>query len=162
MSDITYNTVMDVTVAWDRLKLIKEYHEKAGTLIFTRLFEIEPSARELFGFSSAEEITTANPKFVMQTKQVVDMIDCAVSFLGPDLEPLTKDLHHLGRRHKKYGVQPKHLPVMEKAVIYALEELLGNKKFTRNDRNSWQIVFHFMVMKMTEGMESDDDKLVKM
>jgi hemoglobin-like flavoprotein len=152
MVEISYHTVIEVSLSWDKLKLVKGYQEKAGDLIFARLFEIEPSAREIFKFTRDEDIRQ-NPKFSMHAKAMVDMIDCAVALLGPDLEPLKEDLLRLGRRHVNYGVQAKFLPVMEKAVIYALEEILGSK-FTRNERNNWQIVFYYMIMQMTEGMES--------
>lgn len=152
MVEISYSSVMDVTTSWDRLKTVKDYKAQAGKLIFSRLFELEPSARKLFKFTADEDIEK-NPKFSVHANQMVDMIDCAVSFLGPDLEPLVDDLIMLGQRHVAYGVQPKYLPVMEKAVVYALEELLGDAKFTREHRNSWQVVFYFMVMQMTQGME---------
>lgn len=41
---------------------------------------------------------------------------------------------------------------MERAVMYAMEELLEDK-FTREDRNSWQVVFHFMIQHMIIGMK---------
>lgn len=85
---------------------------------------------------------------------MVNMIDCAVGFLGPDMDPLREDLEALGKRHMKYHVQPKDLPTMEKAVVFALEEMMG-PKFTRNDRRAWEIVFQFMVKAMITGMENN-------
>ena len=84
---------------------------------------------------------------------MVNMIDCAVGFLGPDMDPLREDLEALGKRHMKYNVQPKDLPTMEKAVVFALEEMMG-PKFTREDRRAWEIVFQFMVKAMITGMEN--------
>lgn len=95
----------------------------------------------------------ADPRFPLLQKIMVDMIDCAVAFLGPDLELLENDLKALGRRHIAYGVSAKFFPVMERAVIYALEEILGDR-FTRRDSNSWQAVFYFMIQNMSEGMEA--------
>lgn len=151
MVEISYNSVMDVTTSWDKLKHIKNYHQIAGEIIFCRVFEIEPAARKLFTFSNDEDIRK-NPNFSRHANQMVDMIDCAVAFLGPDMEPLKEELMHLGERHLAYGVEAKYLPLMEKAVEYALEELLGDK-FTRAQRNSWQEVFYYMVQQMTAGME---------
>lgn len=152
MVEIAYSTVMDVTLSWDKLKHVKNYQDKAGDLIFTRLFEIEPSAKKLFQFSETGDVHD-NAKYATHAKQMVDMIDCAVATLGPDMEPLEEELMRLGKRHlTHYGVTSRYLPVMEKAVIFAMEELLDSK-FTRQDRNAWQVVFHFMVKKMVEGME---------
>ena len=80
------------------------------------------------------------------------MIDLAVGFLGPDLDPLKEDLLDLGQRHIGYGVRSEYLPVMERAVMYAMEELLDDK-FTKDDRNSWRSVFQFMITNMKKGMK---------
>lgn len=36
--------------------------------------------------------------------------------------------------------------------MYALEELLDNQ-FSKEDRNSWQVIFHFMITHMVKGMK---------
>lgn len=107
----------------------------------------------MFGFSPTEDIRK-NPKFDVHARQMVDMIDMAVGFLGPDLDPLTEDLIDLGKRHIGYGVESEYLPVMERAVVYTLEELLGNG-FTRDDRNAWGVIFHFMITHMVAGMKKE-------
>lgn len=116
-----------------------------------RVFELEPKARSLFDFTDDEEIRS-NPKFSFHARNMLDMLDMAVGFLGPDLDYLRDDLHDLGRRHVSYGVDPSFLPVMERAVMYALEEFLDGR-FTREDRKSWQAIFHFMVSSMMQGMK---------
>jgi len=107
----------------------------------------------MFGFGEKEDIKK-NPKFEVHAKAMVDMIDMAVGFLGPDLDPLTEDLHELGKRHVGYGVEAEYLPTMERAVMYALEEVLGDQ-FSREDRKSWQVVFHFMIGNMVEGIKQE-------
>lgn len=168
MVEISYNTVMDVVTSWDRLKAIPNYQDKTGNLILERLFELEPASRAVFGLScpssssslshsSSSSLQTSDllndPKIAVHAIQMVEMMDCAIALLGPDLDDLKHDLARLGRRHVQYGVKPRFLPVMESAVVYALEEMLDDK-FTRNDRRSWQQVFYFMVSHMTEGMSS--------
>lgn len=83
---------------------------------------------------------------------MVDMIDCAVGLLGPDLDPLKEDLLDLGKRHISYGVSSDYFPVMEKAVMYMLEELLDDM-LTKKDRQAWQVIFHFMISNMMKGMK---------
>jgi hemoglobin-like flavoprotein len=82
---------------------------------------------------------------------MVDMIDCAVGFLGPDLDPFRSDLLDLGARHKAYGVIPQYFSLMERALFFALDEILGNS-FTVKERRSWQAVFDFMVANMETGL----------
>jgi hemoglobin-like flavoprotein len=151
MSDISYSEVMNVTMSWDKMKSIEGFQERAGFLIYQRVFELEPKARSLFHFTEDEDLM-ANPQFALHARTMVDMIDMAVGFLGPDLDPLAEDLVELGKRHINYGVPSEYLPVMERSVIYALEELLGDK-LTRDVRLSWEAIFHFMITHMVQGMK---------
>jgi methyl-accepting chemotaxis protein len=116
-----------------------------------RLFDLQPEAKSLFGFTSDEDIKM-NPKFTMHAQAMVDMIDCAVAFLGPDLDPLTEHLLELGQRHVRYGVKPEYLSIMGRSVIFALEQILG-AKFTLDDVKDWTAVFQLMISKMILGMK---------
>lgn len=104
---------------------------------------------KLFKFDKAD--LKANPKFRAHADSMVDMMDMAVSLLGPDLDPLAEDLVDLGKRHIAYGVRLEYLPIMERAVLHAMEEML-QKNFTSKDRRSWELVFHFMITNMIKGM----------
>lgn len=127
-------------------------HSRGFSLDSGRAFELEPEIKAVFQLSDIDDVK-AHPKFLSHARAMVDMTDCAVSFLGPDLDPLAEDLMDLGKRHASYGVQPDHLPVMEKSIMYAIEELVGNK-VTREDRNSWQTVFHYLITHMRKGMKN--------
>ena len=142
--------------SWNKLKSIPNYQDVAGELILTRVFQLEGSARTLFGWTQDQDILH-DAKFAAHAKTTVNMIDMAVDFLGPDLEPLEMDLMELGKRHVSYGVHPTYLPIMERAVMFALEELLGNS-LQRQDRDAWQVVFHFMIFNMQKAMHHADNK----
>ena len=151
MVEISYTAAMNVVISWDRLKTIKNYQTKLGELILARLFELDPSVKSVLGLDARADISQ-DAKYSTHAKQMVNMMDCAIALLGPDMDELQHDLARLGRRHAKYGVKARHLPVLETAVLHALEVLLG-KLFTQNDRNCWQLFFYFMIMHMTEGMK---------
>jgi hemoglobin-like flavoprotein len=104
---------------------------------------------KLFKFDNVD--LKSNAKFRAHADSMVDMVDMAVSLLGPDLDPLAEDLVDLGKRHIAYGVKMEYLPIMERAVLYAMEEMLKGS-FTPKDRRSWQLVFHFMITNMVKGM----------
>jgi len=89
--------------------------------------------------------------FIHHARIVVDMIDCIVCSLGPDLDGLAEDMVELGHRHLSYGVKSKHIPAMGEAIIFAFGEILGSK-FTSADQNDWRIVFGFLSEKMIQGM----------
>ena len=148
---VTYSDVMNVITSWDKAKSTPDFEKVAGEVILSRLFKLEPKARALFGFSMNETITE-NPKFAVHSKVIVGMFDMAISFLGPDLEPIEFELMDLGQRHIAYGVTSDLLPVMERAVMYALEGILDGK-LTRDDRGSWQVVFHFIIDHMNKGIK---------
>lgn len=119
------------------------------TNVNTRLFEVEPNSIEVLHFDPDEDVKS-NPAFPMLARIMVDMVDLAVGFLGPDLDPLTEDLMALGGRHIKYGVKPEWLPAMNVALIYALRKSLPG--FSARDAEAWRTVFAFMVEKMQAGL----------
>ena len=100
---------------------------------YNSIFELEPKARSLFNFTTDEDYKV-NPKFYQQAHMIVDMMDMAVGFLGPDLDPLKDDLVDLGKRHVGYGVTSDYLPIMERGVMYALEEVLDDKRVAAMSR----------------------------
>lgn len=83
---------------------------------------------------------------------MVDMIDCAIALLGPDLDPLEEHFAGLGRRHLKYGVKAEYLPLMGQAVLFAMQSVLG-PKFTFEDMKDWIAVFDLIISKMRDGMK---------
>lgn len=119
-------------------------------LTLLRMFQLEPAAKKMFKFKDGEDIRS-NPLFFKHARAMVDMIDCAVGFLGPDLDPLTEDLNALGKRHVSYGVKAAYLPLMGESLYFALSKVLGSK-FTSGDQKSWEAVFAFMIDKMVKGM----------
>lgn len=105
----------------------------------------------MFGFTNDEKIQE-NPKFSTHAKAMVDMIDCAIAFLGPDLDPLEEHFKGLGQRHLRYGVKSEYLPVMGQAVLFAMQAVLG-AKFSFEDTKDWIAVFDLMITKMRDGMK---------
>lgn len=150
-TEVTYAMVMNVSSSWDELKSIKGYEVRCGELLFTKLFERAPQAKALFGFSAHEDFRL-NAKYATHAKAMVDMIDCAVAFLGPDLDSLTEHLMDLGRKHIKYGVQPEYLPIMVEAIVFSLQNVMG-PKLSSEDTKNWINIFQLMVVKMCKGMK---------
>jgi hypothetical protein len=115
--------------------------------------ELDPRALKILDFEVGEDFR-ANPNFEARARVMVDMVDLAVGFLGPDLEPLEEDLKVLGVRHIKYGVEPEYLPLMGKSLLYSLHEVL-KEKLTPDDVLAWETVFDFLVLHMTKGVKGD-------
>lgn len=115
-------------------------------------FDLEPQAHLIFHLDT-EDPVFGSPAHEIKARQFVEMIDVAVDMLDPDMDQAHEDIRELGRRHKSFGVCPRHLFAMEKAVTYALEELLEDD-FKVKDRRAWGSVFQFLIKLMQEGIES--------
>lgn len=68
------------------------------------------------------------------------MLDSSVQMLGPDIELLTEINHDLGKRHVRYGVTKEMYFFMGEALIYMLEQKLGDD-FTKETREAWEQVY---------------------
>lgn len=89
--------------------------------------------------NSAEVLKSA--RFVKHAKYFIQMIDKALSMLGPDIEILTEILLELGEKHVRYGVKPEYFPSMGRALIDTVQEALGEKDFTSDIKADWVEVF---------------------
>ena len=69
------------------------------------------------------------------------MIDKALGMLGPDIELLTEILLELGQKHVNYGVKPEYFPSMGRALIFAIQEQLGEDEFNAEIKDSWVEVY---------------------
>ena len=80
------------------------------------------------------------------------MLDASVNLLGPDLEPVTITLKHLGVRHTQYGVVEAHYPIVGEALLKTLEAALGDK-WTPTVKQGWVSIFTFISTTMLNGAE---------
>jgi hemoglobin-like flavoprotein len=91
-----------------------------------------------------------NPTFIQHAVIIMDMFDCAIGFLGPDLDPLVAELVELGERHQRYGIPQDYLHYMSDALMYTMDEIMG-KQLTQRERASWQTILDFLVYHMSQG-----------
>ena len=96
----------------------------------------------IFGFhlnADVDELSKA-PRFIKHAKYFIQMIDTALSMLGPDIELLTGILLDLGAKHVGYGVKPEYFPSMGRALIHAVKESLGDE-FSDEMNDAWVEVY---------------------
>jgi hemoglobin-like flavoprotein len=109
----------------------------------------------MYGFSIEttfdDPALSSNEKFIKKGIALMNAIDIALSFLGPDLEPLEDSLQELGRRHVARRCKPKHWPMMGVAWFHTLEQTLG-KKFTTEIQNCWIVMYNFLGYHMIQGL----------
>ncbi len=104
--------------------LVAPIADQAGLLFYQRLFEIDPTLRALF----KGDIET-------QSKKLMQMIAVAVNGLD-QLDTIVPAVRALGARHAGYGVTDAHYDTVAVALLWTLEQGLG-EAFTTATRDAW-------------------------
>lgn len=103
---------------------VAEIQETAADLFYGRLFEIDPTTKPLF-----------NDDLAPQKKKLMQMLATCVSQLK-NLDQLAPMVKNLGNRHNTYGVQSEHYKSVGEALLWTLEQGLG-EDFTPEVREAW-------------------------
>ena len=111
----------------------------AGRLFYERIFTLAPEARSLFG----DDIG-------LQATRTMAAVKTAVDGLG-DLDLVGPFLVRLGARHVRYGVRPEHFDVVGAALLWTLEQGLGDL-FTPPTRDAWIAAWDVIANAMLTGM----------
>ena len=114
--------------------------DTAGQLLYGRIFTLAPETRSLFD----DDIEPQEKRLMTAVKAAVDGLD--------NLEQLAPFLVKLGARHVRYGVTPEHFEVVAEALLWTLEQGLG-ELFTADVREAWIAVWGVIAEAMTVGME---------
>jgi hemoglobin-like flavoprotein len=105
----------------DQVKLVQDsfakvapISEQAAVLFYDRLFEVAPQVKAMF----PDDMTEQRRKLMM-------MLAAVVSGLG-DLESILPVASALAKRHVGYGATAEHYPVVGAALLWTLEQGLGD------------------------------------
>lgn len=112
----------------------------AARMFYDRLFELDPSLRPLFTGDMEE-----------QGKKLMDMIGVAVRGLDR-LDDITPAVEQLGVRHQGYGVEPEHYDTVGEALLWTLEQGLG-ERFTPEVRAAWTETYELLAGVMVGAAE---------
>jgi nitric oxide dioxygenase len=115
----------------------------AGELLYGRIFELAPGTGALFD----EDIRPQAKRLMAAVKVAVDGLD--------DLEKVAPFLVKLGARHVHYGVRPEHFDAGGEALIWTLEQGLGDA-FTPDVRQAWIAAWNVVAGAMLAGMRSQE------
>ncbi len=102
--------------------------EIAAELFYHRLFELDPALRPLF----QGDIKEQGRKLIQMLHTVVDSLD--------QMDTMLPEVEAMARRHVIYGVQPQHYDTVGAALLWTLEQGLGNG-FTAEVRAAWTQVY---------------------
>ncbi len=122
-------TIQQINLVRDSFGVVLEDVDIAGRMLYDRLFELDPSLRELFHQTDIQ----------LQGRQFVRMILAAVTALEhPDT--LREHMRPLGQRHINYGVQPAYYQTMCQALIWMINRRLG-PAFTPEVQTAWEAAY---------------------
>src|SRR5262249_1989897 len=109
---------------------------EAARLFYQRLFQLDPSLRPMFRGDIEE-----------QGRKLMQMIGVAVSSLR-QWDKIAATVEQMGRRHAGYGVRDEHYGTVALALLWALEQGLGEEQFTDEVRDAWIALY----VRLTEAM----------
>jgi len=133
-------TPAQVELVQSSFQLVLPIADVAGMLFYERIFTLAPEARALFGDDIA-----------LQASRTMAAVKTAVDGLG-DIEHVAPFLVRLGARHVRYGVQPEHFDLVGAALLWTLEQGLG-EAFTPEVHEAWVATFGVIARAMLIGME---------
>ena len=106
-------------------------------LFYGKLFSLDANLRALFSLDLRE-----------QGRNLTAMISVVTGSLARP-ERVGLALRELGRRHRTYGVQPRHYDTVAAALLWALEQCLG-EAFTPETRAAWCAAYDLLARAMQE------------
>ncbi len=102
--------------------------DQAAALFYGRLFELDPALKPMFKGDISE-----------QGRKLMSTLGVAVGSLD-NLDALMPVLQNLGRGHVAYGVQDSHYDTVGAALLWTLEQGLGDG-FTPDVKDAWTEVY---------------------
>ena len=118
--------------------LIREMALPVSLLFYGRLFDLDPSLRQLFKIDMKE-----------QSKKLVATLDALVEGID-DWERIVPILREMGQRHVGYGVKEQHYDTVCSALVWAFGQAL-QPGFDDEVRAAWTAVIRAVNEQMKIG-----------
>lgn len=135
-------TPQQITLVQDSFKKVKPISDMTAQLFYGRLFEMAPQVKPLFKETDIKK----QGRKLMQTLAFV-----SASLTKP--ETLLPAVQALGKSHVNYGVKDEHYPLVEAALLWALEEALSHD-FTPEVREAWGEAYSMLATVMQDAAAS--------
>ena len=131
-------TPEQITLVQNSFSKVVPIQDTAAHLFYTRLFELDPSLESLFQSDMNQ-----------QGRKLMAAISFVVQGLN-DLERILPVIRELGRRHTGYGVEPRHYETVAAALLWTLEQGLGDD-FTNDTKQAWATAYGLLSSTMIEA-----------
>ena len=110
---------------------VRDRGEFASIRFYEILFKKAPAVRPLF----SSDISKQARKFLQALNVIVGSLSST--------DRTTRMLQRLGERHRGYGVEQSHYPIVGEALVATLREALGNE-FTEEVEQAWTDAFELI------------------
>lgn len=130
-----------IDLVQNTFKSVVPIKETAAELFYGRLFELDPSLKPLFTGDMAE-----------QGQKLMGAMALVVGGLKnwARIEPTVREL---GVRHVDYGVKPQHYETVGAALLWTLEQGLGDA-FTDDVKQAWTAAYGAIAETMLDAANS--------
>ena len=133
-------TTSQIALVQSSFRHVLPIADQAGMLFYERVFTLAPGTRSLF-----------DDDIEPQAQRTMAAVKTAVDGLG-DLDLVAPFLVRLGARHVRYGVRHEHFDVVGEALLWTLEQGLG-ERFTPDVRDAWVAAWDVIAGAMRAGMQ---------
>lgn len=127
-----------ITLVQEGFRKVQAIRDTAAELFYARLFTLDPSLKSLF-----------QDDMKQQGRKLMAAIAFVVQGLN-DLDVILPAVQDLGRRHVGYGVLPSHYETVGTALIWTLEQGLG-EDFTEDAKQAWLAAYGLLSTAMIEA-----------
>ena len=128
-------TFQQIDLVQRSFQMVQPILGPAAMMFYDRLFELDPSLRRMFRTPGEEQARKLGQALTI----VVTSIDRPDQILGA--------VEALGRRHGGYGVRDEHYTTVGLALLWTLEQGLGDA-FTPAVRDAWSAAYGWLAVTM--------------
>jgi hemoglobin-like flavoprotein len=131
-------TPEQITLVQSTWRKVLPISDTAAEIFYTKLFTLDPALKALFKGDMKK-----------QGRLLMTMIGTAVNGLSR-LDAIVPAVQDLGRRHVKYGVKDQHYDTVATALVWTLEQGLG-EAFTPDVKQSWVTAYTILSTTMKDA-----------
>jgi nitric oxide dioxygenase len=131
-------TPEQIALVQETFKAVLPIKDTAADLFYGRLFEADPSLEALF----PEDLTEQKQKLMATIATAVGSLD--------KLDDIVPVVQELGVRHIAYGVKPEHYDTVGAALLWTLEQGLG-EAFTPAVKAAWTEIYTVLAETMKQA-----------
>jgi hemoglobin-like flavoprotein len=132
-------TMVERRLVRHSFEALREYSRPLTILFYGKLFELDPSTRQLF-----------HNDIALQGRKLIDMLALVIESLD-DFAPMQARLAELGRKHASYGVRAEQYDTLKTAFLWAIAQALG-ADFQPATKQAWTLAMDAICAAMKAGL----------